>query len=162
MRLYAESTSVPVSRSRGEIDRLLRDWGAKGLQWSDDFERGVVMLRFLWHFDGQDYMARFSLHIPTHAELKKEAVLKNGKFSESKMQKLQNDVGKREHRLLLLFLKAALNAVQDGLIPAEVLFLPFLEGKDGQTVAEIAIPRMKGLLAGSASLLLGSGIERDR
>jgi hypothetical protein len=42
MRRFAEDTSAPISRSRGEIDQLLRSWGAQGIQWTDDFEHDAV------------------------------------------------------------------------------------------------------------------------
>jgi hypothetical protein len=40
---------------------------------------------------------------------------------------------------------------------ADTLFLPWLVGKDGRTVAEVARPRLHELLQGSASRLLGDG-----
>lgn len=39
MKRYAEDTRVPISRTRGEIDALLRAWRVDGIQWGDDFER---------------------------------------------------------------------------------------------------------------------------
>ena len=49
MRCYAQGTSVGVSRSREAIDRILQNWGAQGVQWTDAFipDRKVT-LRFLW------------------------------------------------------------------------------------------------------------------
>jgi len=158
MRRFAEDTSVPVAKSRGEIDRLLREWGAKGIQWSDDFEHDTSTLRFVWTFDGADYLARFTVHLPGRAELQEHAIDgRTGRVSERKLEQLLNARGKREHRLLLLWLKAALNAVEAGLVTAETLFLPFLEGRDGQTVAEVAVPRLAQLSTGSAMKLLGAG-----
>jgi hypothetical protein len=57
-------------------------------------------------------------------------------------------------RVLLLWLKAALNAVDSGLIDVETIFLPFLEDRNGKTIAEIALPRLGVLLEGSAARLL--------
>jgi hypothetical protein len=62
-----------------------------------------------------------------------------------------------EHRVLLLWIKAAFNAVEAGIVTAEQIFLPFLEGADGKTVSEIAIPRMAELTRGSAGRLLTAG-----
>jgi len=160
MRRYAQDTSVAVSKSRGEIDKLLRNWSAKGIQWSDDFEHDLVSLRFIWVFEGIDYMARFSIALPSHGELNKEAYdRRTGQFSKRKMDRLMDMRGRAEHRLLLLWFKAAVNAVAAGIVSAETIFLPFMEGKDGQTVAEIAIPRLSKLMSGSATRLLAGKVE---
>ena len=141
-----------MSKSRAEIDALLRGWGCGQLQWSDDFAAGRVRLRFVWAHSGASYLARFDLLLPTDEVLRKRAGGWDGK-----LRKLQADRGKQEHRVLLLWLKAALNAVESGLVTAETLFLPFLEGADGQTVAEIAVPRMGFLHSEGAGRLLTDG-----
>lgn len=156
MRRYAERTNVPVQKSRGEIDKLLRNWGATGIQWTDDLAKGMVHLRFAWTYHSTSYMARFDLRIDLPAE--DDALdRRNGAVSQAKLMKLRDNVGKREHRVLALWLKAAFNAVEEGLIEATVLFLPFLEDKNGRTVAEVAMPRLEALVSGSAVKLLGSG-----
>lgn len=154
-RRYAEGTKVPIAKSRGEIDKLLRQWRAKGIQWSDDYENDCSTLRFVWVHDDTDYMARFSIDLPTADVLSSDAIDgRSGHVSDRKLKVLLDARGKQEHRLLLLWLKAALNAVDAGLVSAEALFLPFLEGSDGNTVAEIAVPRLKALVGGSALKLL--------
>lgn len=161
-RKYASGTSVGVAKSRGDIDNLLRQWGCSQIQWSDDYKGGRVQLRFVWDHKDMDYMARFELQLPTDAELEKESLHATlGSICEGKLERLQRDRGKQEHRLLLLWLKASLNAVEAGIVAAEALFLPFLEGKDGATVAEVALPRLSKLLSGSAKQLLpGSAKEK--
>lgn len=158
MRRYAEGTSVAVSKSRGEVDKLLREWGADAIQWSDEFKAATATLRFIWTYDENEYLARFTIKLPAEEELKKGAVDgRTGRVSQTKMETLLRTRGRQEHRILLLWLKAALNAVDCGIVSAEAIFLPFMEGKDGRTVAEIAVPKMAQLLTGSASRLLGTG-----
>jgi hypothetical protein len=158
MRRYAEDTAVPISRSRGEIDTLLRAWGAQGIQWTDDFEHDRVMLRFVWPRGDQRFMARFVVRLPGRAELEPEAIdQRTRRVSPGKLERLLVERGKREHRVLALWLKAALNAVDCGLVEAETLFLPFLEDRNGKTVAELALPRLGILLEGSAMKLLAEG-----
>src|SRR5512139_2187020 len=110
MRRYAQDTAVPVGRSRGEIDRLLREWGARGVQWTDDYQEGQVSLRFAWTPEGAtvQYMARFGLTLPTDEMLREMAVDgrttsygQGGKVSEAKLDKLRRSRGQAEHRLLL-------------------------------------------------------------
>ena len=158
-RRFAQDTTVPIAKSRGEIDSLLRAWGCGQIQWSDDYERGRVRLQFVWQRQERAYLARFDLQLPSDADLRSRA--KDGrsqKFSEPKYRKLMEGNGRREHRALALFIKAALNAVEDGIISPEQVFLPYLVGRDGRTLAEAAIPRLPQLLAGGdVHLLLGPG-----
>lgn len=139
-RRYAEKTTVPISQSRGEIDTLLRKWGCDGIQWTDEFALDRVTLRFSWDHEGQPYMARFAISI-TPVDQEEVPDLRTGEVSESKLAKAEAKRGKVEHRILLLWLKAALNAVEAGIIPAETLFLPFIEDQTGQTVAELLVPQ---------------------
>lgn len=103
-------------------------------------------------------MARLNVKLPTDDDLMKNAVDgrdPSGKtISGNKLEKLRQTCGQSEHRILLLWLKAAFNAIEAGIMTAEALFLPFLEGKDGRTVAEVAIPQMANLLSGGAGRLL--------
>jgi len=122
---FASQTTVPVSQTRGEIDFLLRQWGCKGIQWTDNFENGMVLLRFAWTFQKNPYMARLVL------------------------QSTQNEQeNKQRHRVLLLWLKAAFNAVDAGIVKAEEVFLPFLEVKEGQTLGEITLKQLPALMSG--------------
>lgn len=162
MRRFAENTSVMVSKSRGHIDQLLREWGADGLAWHDDFNNGIVTLRFLWSREETKYAARISLHVPTREEITKLSTDgRTGTFSQTKFRRFTADVGKREHRLLLLWLKAMFNAIDQGLVSAETIFLPFFEDKHGRTVAEVALPRLGALNTGSALRLLPAPMKED-
>lgn len=143
MRRYAENTAVPISRSRAEIDKLLRAWGATGIQWTDEFEHDRVTLRFIWPRGETRFTARFDLRLPTAKSFEGEATdRRNGRLLPQKLQKLLDARGKHEHRVLALWIKAALNAVDSGIVEPEVLFLPFIENKAGKTVAEATLPAL--------------------
>lgn len=124
---YAAQTTVPVSQSRGEIDTLLRNWCCRGIQWTDNFENGMVILRFAWPFEKNTYMARFVM---------------------------QTQQGQQEHRVLLLWLKAAFNAVEIGIIKPEEVFLPFIENKEGRTVGELIVKQLPAFICMDHSRLL--------
>jgi len=145
-----------VSSSRGHIDKLLREWKCDAIQWTDDFRNGIVQLRFVWEHDGTIYKARIEVQLESDEKLKKLAVDgRNGSFSPNAFAKLSAKRGQREHRVLLLWLKAALNAVEDGIVSAESIFLPFIEDIDGRTVTEVVGAKMHQLLKTSAVKLLG-------
>ena len=165
---YAQGTSVPVARTRGQIDELLRKWGCDGIRWTDNFTEGLIVLEFVWQrpLDGEEeplaFMARMSLQLPSRDELRKRARhATSHMFLQSKFDKLCADLGKREMRTLHLWLKACFNAVEDGLVGPETIFLPFLVGQDGRTVAEVALPRLPSLLLGAADQLLLAGSADD-
>ena len=40
-------TDVPIDRSKAQISQLLREYGAGGVQWTDNFQTGQVQLRFV-------------------------------------------------------------------------------------------------------------------
>lgn len=156
-RRYASQTAVSIAKSRGEIDKTLRRWGADQLQWSDDFKGGHAMLRFIWEHEGTSYTARFLLKLSTEEELRKESVDgRSGQFSQTKFEKAMSRAGMVEHRELALFIKAVFVAVEAGIITAEQVFLPFLEGMNGVTVAEAIIPQLPKLAQFSAVKLLTS------
>ena len=155
-RRYASETSVSVAKSRGEIEKLLRVWGARQMQWSDDFDGGKAMLRFIWDNGGTSYTARFIVSVPTAEEIREEALDgRSGKFSKSKYDKAMERRGMVEHRELALLLKAIFVAVDCGLITAEQVFLPFLEDQYGITVSDRILPDLAKMLnkGGTKNLL---------
>lgn len=154
-RKYAQDTTVPISKSRGEIDNLLRDWGATGVQWTDEWDAGIVTLRFQWPHEKSVFRARLKIVLPGREDFEDEAIdRRTGHLSESKMEKLLAGRGKREHRLLLIMLKGILNAVDAGVVSDIDAFLPYLEGADGRTVGEVAAENLPQLATGPASKLL--------
>lgn len=155
---FAHTTKVPVSRSRGEIERLLRSWECDGIQWTDDFRDGVTSLRFRWEFEGVDYRARMTIRIPSWEQLHTDKERKaHTQVNESTLQHRRDQRWRSLHRVLLLTIKANLNAVEAGLMTAVEAFLPHLEGDNGMTVAELAIPRLRMLTeqGGAVRLLEG-------
>lgn len=152
---YAERTTVAVGKSREQVDKLLRQWGCDGIRWTDHFTQGLVALEFIWTHEEQPYLARVSVHLPCDDELRDLARhAQSGAFLQSKFEKLCEARGRSEHRLLLLWLKACFNAIEAGIISAETVFLPFLVGMDGRTVADAALPRLPMLLADGSNALL--------
>ena len=146
-----DSTSVTIGRTREQIDVLLRKWGVNGVQWEDSFDEGNVTLRFRWDNDGIAFVARYKLDLEPDEKIREQAVdLRNGKFSKNKYERILKERGKREHRLLLGFLKNVFEAVGEGIISAEAVFLPWLEDAEGKTLYERIKPAMKQL--GTSSL----------
>jgi len=147
------STTVTINRSREDIEKILRDWRVGGIQWEDDFDNDQSVLRFRWSRkeDGKIYVARFILEFEKLEDIEKRAVdQRNNKFSKLKYERLIKERGKREHRLLFMFLKNTFEAVAQGIVQAEAVFLPWLEDGEGVTLFERISPVMGSL--GSATL----------
>ena len=147
-RAYA-NTTVAVSRSREQIDTILRHWGVVGIQWEDRFSDsdGVAQLRFRWvRKDGSELVARFRIEVDSNETLKEKAVdQRNGKFSEKKYEREMLTRGAREHRVLMNLLKNVFEAIEEGIMPAEALLLPWIEDVEGNTVYDKLAPRLGAL-----------------
>ena len=157
-RRFAQDTQVAVERSRGQINELLRRWGCHRIGWMDD-EAGCELVFEFVHDGGKDGLqtlhARYRLTYPTDEELEQKAQGARG-LRAGYLEKLQSHVGRREHRLLLLLLKANLEAVEEGLLDPAVVFLPYIVTDNGQTVGERVISDLPKALR-SSPLMLGSG-----
>lgn len=144
-----ENTTVAVSRSREQIDEILRNWGVTGIQWEDDYKNGFATLRFRWVRDAEDeaeLVARFRVDLDSEDDLRELAVDKrSNKFSDKKYDRIKAERGKREHRVMLNLLKNMFEAIDEGIMPAEALLLPWIEDSEGKTVYDKIAPRLHQL-----------------
>lgn len=150
-RKYADGTTVSVGKSKDEITRLLRDWGADRVAWQEDFTNGSILLGFVWTKDGQQYGARIEVHLMTEKEIREAPEnldMRTNKPSEARVRQALERHGRSEMRLLLLWLKAAFNAVEAGIVKPETLFMPFFVTSSGETVADVVLPNLPTFVAG--------------
>lgn len=161
MRRYAQGTAVGIQRSRSEIDKLLRNWGAEGAQWTDEFIGPVShSLRFRWKYKGVTLTAKFTMTM-NRERLEKEAYDgRTKKFSQVKLDKAVAVWSRVSHRTLVLMLKAIFNAVDLGIIQMESVFMPFLEDRHGNVLGEIVVDNLVRLPNMNVRGLLESG-END-
>jgi hypothetical protein len=161
---FAENTEVAPEKSRMAINHILQTWGVQGIQWTDMFDLNQVILQFVWSPEGQNqsYMAKLKLKLPTDEQLAEEAKhARSRKVLEGKLERLKDRRGWREHRLLHIFLKGSFEAIENGVITAEQLFLPWLVGSDGRTVSEVVGPRLGTLVTNSAEALMPAHEEES-
>lgn len=154
-----QSSELTVSRSRREIEKMLRKWGVASISWVDDYEVGIVVLRFRWKTDPEDrigYTARFTICVPKDEELEKRAVDKRtGKYSEKKMQRLRKNRGRKQHRTLLYLIRTQLDAVQEGLMAPEQVFLAWVEDEVGTTLFDRMLPELRELSGAAPQKAIG-------
>ena len=130
MTRYAKQTTVPVSRTKDEIERTLTRYGAVAFVsgWN---ENGEAMIGFKM----QDRSVRFIM--PSQPE----SVLV------SERQRAQEE--RSSWRALLLLVKAKLEAVDAGFTVFEEEFLPHIVTDTGETVYE----RLREQISGSGGPL---------
>lgn len=155
-RAYAD-TPVAVSKTREAIDKILIKWGVVGIQWEDNYDLGIAQLRFRWKRDDEsELVARFRIEVGTEEDLRQRAIdQRSGTFSQKKYDREKLHHGKREHRVLLNLLKNMFEAIEEGIIPAEALLLPWIEDVDGQTVYDKLSPKLGELASTPLHKALG-------
>ena len=162
VRRYAQDTSVSYYKSREKIAALLENWGATGVQWTDEWgETPQFTCRFLWKFkdeDGSEHplMAKFVLKCNDEILLSRSVDGRSGQVSENKYEKEKKQWVNRTHRLLLLLLTAMFNAIDEGLYSPEELFATFVEHQSGMTIGELLTKNFALLpMLDSSKLLTG-------
>lgn len=159
MRRFAQDTSVPISRSREQIDELLRAWKCEGVAWIDHWAEDKVEMQFrMLRLDQRTnqatvYVARFVFAIESQEKIRQRCMGSRG-LKQAQFDQEMSRRGRREHRVLLLMLKGALEAVEEGIIPPEALFLAFMVCSDGRTVYEAAIDQLPQLVGRPAAKAL--------
>lgn len=126
MAKFAEGTSVTMENSRAEIEKLLVRFGADqfGYKW-EETSAAIV-------FRAQNRYIRFTLPLPTDAELK------HSKAKDAKAREVR-----RRWRALALCIKAKLESVATGIETFEESFMPHIILPNGQTVAEGLLPNIQ-------------------
>ena len=151
-RKSCQTTKVSVERSREAIAKVLAAWGAKGVQWEDDFETGTATLRFRWKSGAGELVARLRLQLRLRRALHPTAAQTRARDQERR----------RLHRVAYHWQRAQQAAVESGLFKAETVIIPWLEDGAGVTVGE-ALAGQLGKLAESdisQRLMMTAGADR--
>lgn len=146
MSNFASNTSVPIERSKTEIERTLLRYGVEQFAYGIHTTRGSG-IAFVYK----------DRHIKLNIPLPKRDKFPSNRAGENKWQ--------REHRrlwrVLLLWLKANLELIDCGLISFEDVFLAQTCLPSGQTFSEAIQPQIEKMITdGEMPKLLMSGGER--
>jgi hypothetical protein len=130
---YAENTSVPVERSRAEIESLVRKHGAS--QFGSGWDGTMAGVTFVM----RNRRVKFTIEIPDEAAAK-VALRKNQRYRWSQPSGViaawQEQEERRRWRCLVLSVKAKLETVANGVGTFEQEFLAHIVTDNGQTVFE--------------------------
>ena len=145
-KAYA-ATTVSLASTQEDIRKLLKRYGAKGLQVTEQFDPSVIQLRFQVPVEsGEDVgLAFVSMDIPTGE-------------GEARNQKQVEQYRRQAGRALYFYLKTQLEAVDFGLVKLEEAFLAHFEVPGyGGTVGSRIVPAMVAALAKDQPLQLLAG-----
>lgn len=139
MSPYAARTSVPVDRTRSEIERLLERHGATGFAYGTT--AGSAMLAF----EMRSRRLRFLVPMPAPNKTRTD------------LAKVQAEI-RRRYRALLLVLKAKLEAVESQIVAFDSEFLAHIMIDGSTTVGDRVVPGIaQALESGQLPPLLGAG-----
>lgn len=133
MRTYAEGTTVSAHRTLEQLDKLLREAGAK------DVTTGHKQDLFAVSFAFGPRAYRFNMPLPTTGSLR--TYRRKGWYgeqtrSEEAAETLRAQLVREKYRALYATIKAKLVSVQAGIETFEEAFLAHAITKSGQTVAQ--------------------------
>lgn len=143
---YASTTDVSPERSRQDIERVVAKYGG------DDVVIGTsrAQQRALVECLLQGRRLRFTLPLPAEDEGRFRRTPTGRVATQAAAEKAYEQEVKSRWRALLLIIKATLEAVESGIVTAEVGFMPYLVLPNGSTVAEHLLPRVTAAIdAGS-------------
>ncbi len=150
---YARGTSVPVEKTRAEIDALLARHGAAQRAIGADDARGEAHVFFV--LGGRQI--RLPVKLPTLAEIPAPRRMTRAGSGDPRARALEQAVRER-WRAVLLLLRAKLEAVALGWTTVEREFLADVFLPDGRRVGEALAPLLQEAYAtGKTPLLLPPG-----
>lgn len=137
-----DRSAVPVDRTKEEIGKLLRDYGARAVNWAEDFTNGNIQLQFAID-DDEGRTLRFRITPAAFMEPHKTwDALKGIHVTKTAPN------WARSMRLLLAWLKTKLESIAFGLTSVEEEFLAQTVIRDSRgveaTVGDVVLPAIAG------------------
>jgi hypothetical protein len=116
---YAGS-KVDAYKTKAQIDKLLKDYGCEGAQWTENFAENIMELRFLVEieFNGRKQKLGIKLTPPLFKEKRRTWDVAKGRHVTEELPNLSQSM-----RVMYHYLKAKLAAVAWGVRPFEEEFL---------------------------------------
>ena len=133
---YAATTSVSVSKTKGEVDGLLRKHKATGFGVFEEQARAMLVFEMA--------ARRIVFHLPLPNRQDKQFLFNGrGQRRTSDAALAAWEQGCRSRwRALFLCMKAKLESIESGIETFEDAFLAHIQMPDGQTISEHVRPRI--------------------
>lgn len=137
MARYASGTSVDESKSRAEIERTLKRYGATGFAYAIEDKKAMLA------FKANGRFIRFILPLPSIDDRDIKYTPARGQLrSEKERQAAYDQACRQRWRAMTLLIKAKLEAIESGIVTFEEEFLAATLLPDGQTVGQWATPQI--------------------
>lgn len=137
MSKYAANTSVSSEKSRNEIERTLRRYGADQFAYATSRDQAMI------GFAVNGRQVRFVLPMPDPQD-KQFTLTPTGKWrSDSAAEAAYEQAIRQRWRALALVVKAKLEAVEAGIVTFDQEFLSHMVLPGGQTVFEATYPQIE-------------------
>lgn len=144
MAKYAAGTEVPSDRSRSEIERTLRRYGASAFAYGWEGDRAQVAFKLA----GRQIQFRLPLPDPRSGEF---TLTPTGRErSATAAEEAYEQAVRQRWRALALVIKAKLEAVEAGISTVEDEFLSAITLPDGRTVSDWLGPQLAAVYARQA------------
>jgi hypothetical protein len=145
---YAEGTSVPIERTKGEMERVLGRYGAEEFACFTSAKEGVAAVGFVVR--GRAVRMRLKLPSP-------DIFAKTDRGRARTLEASRRDweaACRQSWRCLLLVVRAKLEAIDSGIATFEDEFLAYFVMPGGGTLGDRVRPQLDAM-RGGASLMLG-------
>ncbi|KKN83057.1 hypothetical protein LCGC14_0303230 [marine sediment metagenome] len=104
-KLPYTDTTVSIHKSKANIERLLKEIGALGIQWTESFEEPI---KLLLRVKFSDYIANFEIQLSSHPN----------KLQQEKQQK-------QVYRAYYWYFHGLVKFIRFGLVDVKDVFLPY-------------------------------------
>ena len=135
---YAETTSVPVAKTRGEIEALLAKFKCTQFVIGSDHELRQAMVQFR----ANNRIVRFTVALPNPDDKAIKYDRNGWNRPEGARQKVMEQVERSRWRALMLVIKAKLESVESQIATFEQEFLAHIVMPSGQTVGDLIVPQI--------------------
>lgn len=142
---YAAETTVPVSKSRDEIERTLSRFGATAFAYFANSQGRVAI-----SFEIRNLRVEMSMQLPDREQF---AYSPTGRWRGEETRDREWEKACRQRwRSLANGIKAKLALVDDGISTVEREFLADIVTPDGQTVGQKMLPDLRAIVSGYAPM----------
>lgn len=149
--MYAQNTSVPVERTRAEIEKVVRAHGASAFASGWNGPKATV------EFIAKGRRIRFALSLPNADEKRFTHVSSWKRRATAQATKLWEQALRAQWRCLLLVIKGKLEAAESGIETFEEAFMAHIVMPTGKTISEDMTPLIDKAYKEAGPLMLSDG-----
>ena len=140
MAKYAQGTSVPVEKTKGEIETLVTKYGATGFISGWNGTQAVVS------FEMRTIRVKFVLTLPSITDKSVTHTASGQRRAPGDQQRVLAQQQRERWRAFLLVIKAKLEAVASGIRTFEQEFLHDIVTVSGLTIGETVLPQLESII----------------